>query len=75
MPPLPAQRLGDQHRRADADDPRGVLAVFILVVAGESGISPVRVLRAARGQPAVEKETLLRRVMAIALTLSLLPLA
>lgn len=52
--------------------PRGVLAAFILVVAGESGISPFRVLQATRGQPAVEKATLLRLVMAVALTLSLL---
>jgi|ERR1700722_454312 hypothetical protein len=52
--------------------PRGVLAGFILVVACESGISPARVLQATRGQPAVAKATLLRLVMAGALTLTLL---
>ena len=52
--------------------PRGVLAAFIIVVAAESGISPCRVLLATHGQPYVSKTTLLRLVVSIGLTLTLL---
>ncbi len=48
--------------------PRGVFAAFILVVAAESAISPVRALNAGRSQSSVRGAALLRLVMAFALT-------
>ncbi len=51
---------------------RGVLAAVIIVVGLESAISPARVLVGTHGKPEISKETLLRLVMAIALTVTLL---
>ena len=51
--------------------PHGVFAAFILVVAAESAISPVRALRANRRQPSVNSAALLRLVTAWTLTASL----
>jgi hypothetical protein len=49
----------------------GVLASFILVVAAESAISPVRALRVGRARGALPGSTVVRIVMAGAMTLSL----
>lgn len=51
--------------------PRGAFAAFILVVAAESAISPVRALGASRSQPSMDTVALLRLVTAFALTASL----
>jgi hypothetical protein len=51
--------------------PRGAFAAFILVVAAESAISPVRALGASRSQPSMDTFALLRLVTAFALTASL----
>jgi hypothetical protein len=50
---------------------RGVLAAFILLIAAESAISPVKVILSSRGQPEISKATLLRLVMAGAVTVTL----
>jgi hypothetical protein len=51
---------------------RGVLAAFILAVAMESAISPIRALMATRGQSEIRKSTVQRLVTASALTLMLI---
>jgi hypothetical protein len=51
---------------------RGVLAAVIIVVGLESAISPARVIVATSGRPDISKATLLRLVMAIAVTVTLL---
>jgi hypothetical protein len=51
--------------------PRGAFAAFILVVAAESAISPVRAVGASRGQPSLDTVALLRLVTAFTLTASL----
>ena len=51
--------------------PRGVPATFVLAVAAESAISPVRALNAGRSQSSVRGAALLRLVIAFALTASL----
>jgi hypothetical protein len=51
---------------------RGVLAAVIIVVGLESAISPARVIVATHGKPEISKATLLRLVMAVALTVTLL---
>jgi hypothetical protein len=51
--------------------PSGVFAAFILVVAAESAISPIRALQASRGQSSVRGVDLLRLVTAWTLTASL----
>jgi hypothetical protein len=51
---------------------RGVLAALILIVAAESGISPGRVVQAARGQSGLSTTILIRLVTALALTVALL---
>ena len=51
---------------------RAVLASFILVVAAESAISPVRALGSTRGRREISKATLPRLLTATALTLIML---
>jgi hypothetical protein len=50
---------------------RGALAAFILVVAAESGISPVRAILASRNQSSVPRATIFRVLTAFTLTASL----
>lgn len=51
--------------------PRGALAAFVLLVAAESIISPIRAIQASRHKSSIEGATMLRIGMALALTLSL----
>lgn len=51
--------------------PRGALAAFVLLVAAESAISPIRARNASRGRGAADRATVARIAMALALTLSL----
>jgi hypothetical protein len=51
--------------------PRGALAAFILLVAAESSISPVRAVLASRTQSTVQPATIFRVVTAFTLTASL----
>ncbi len=48
---------------------RGVLAAFILVVAAESAISPIRAALVTRGRSEIRKYTLQRLITSVALTL------
>src|ERR1700733_9502905 len=51
--------------------PRGVLGAFILLIAAESVISPVRAVRASRTQGSFDRATWLRVLTAFTLTASL----
>jgi hypothetical protein len=50
---------------------RGVFAAFILIVAAESVISPVRAVRVSRSRGLFDRATWLRVVTAVALTVTL----